>query len=191
MSARKLQTRFLGAILHQDRERLDRILVDAAGSIAELVGIEVYDPLGTAVASTDPEMVGKSHFDRVFFEECRSGRRSSLPRRRGRPAGPSVRPQVPGRALHRGDRDPFGSGQSPGLDLRLLRARRIRRNDPDPAGRRERSAFRTPTTMREDPYAGSSRTSRTLSPRVRIVKGFWMKWTPMSGPTRRSRTSEA
>ncbi|MFH2053599.1 MAG: HAMP domain-containing protein [bacterium] len=56
-----------------DRERMDRILVDAAASIAELVGIEVYDPQGTVVASTDPEMVGKSHFDRIFFEKCRSG----------------------------------------------------------------------------------------------------------------------
>lgn len=54
------------------QDQMHRILVDAAASITDLVGIEVYGPAGRVAAATDPRQVGKPHFDPAFFEECRS-----------------------------------------------------------------------------------------------------------------------
>jgi len=59
----------------QDLEKLDQILTDALASIDDFVRIAVYSPSGVVVAATDPTLVGKKHFDPVFFDRCRTEQR--------------------------------------------------------------------------------------------------------------------
>ncbi len=49
---------------------MNRILADAAGSIADIVGITVYDRAGMAAASTDPTEIGRPHPDPELFAVC-------------------------------------------------------------------------------------------------------------------------
>ena len=55
----------------KDYEKLGLILADALASIDDFVGIDVYSPAGIVVASSDPTLVGKKHFDQAFFDRCR------------------------------------------------------------------------------------------------------------------------
>jgi HAMP domain-containing protein len=55
----------------EDQRRMERILADAVSSIDDLVGISVYSPDGIVIASTDPGLTGKAHFDREMLFRCR------------------------------------------------------------------------------------------------------------------------
>jgi HAMP domain-containing protein len=62
---------FLASDDEAARDRMVRILNDAAGSIADLVAITVYSPEGIAVASTRSEQIGQPHFDPELFRLSR------------------------------------------------------------------------------------------------------------------------
>ncbi len=53
------------------RERMNRILADAAGSIVGLEEITVHDPGGLAVAATDPAVIGRVHPRRDLLDRAR------------------------------------------------------------------------------------------------------------------------